>query len=231
MSASYSGTDATIVPYININNGTINITTGAGEGISCNNVLTINKGAISITAINDCLNAEKNIFINGGDIYAYSKANDGIDSNGDLTITGGRVVAIGTVAPEAGLDCDLRTLKITGGTVIGVGGTTSPPSTTSTVRTVVTGGAEANQFIHIEAADGTEALTFQSPVKFATMLYAGPKLKANTTYSIYTGGSVAAGTWLNGFYLTGTYTKGTKSATTFTTASVVTRAGGTISTK
>ncbi|MGF7080119.1 carbohydrate-binding domain-containing protein [Mucilaginibacter sp. UYCu711] len=232
ISASYSGTDATIVPYININNGTITITTGAGEGISCNNVLTINKGTIAITAINDALNAGVNIFINGGDIYAYSKTNDGIDSNGNLTITGGKVIAIGTVAPESGLDCDANVLKITGGTVVAVGGTTSAPSgTLSTVRTVVTGGADANQFIHIEAADGTEALTFQSPVKFATLLYAGPKLKANTTYNIYTGGSVAAGTWLNGFYLTGVYTKGTKSATTFTTAGVVTQAGGVISTK
>jgi hypothetical protein len=231
MSASYSGTDATLVPYININGGTITITTGSGEGISCNNVLTINKGTIVITAVNDALNAGTNLFINGGDIYAYSKTNDGIDSNGNLTITGGKVVAIGTVAPEAGLDCDTHILKITGGTVVGVGGTTSGPSTLSTVRTVVTGGAEANEFIHIEAADGTEGLTFQSPVKFATMLYAGPKLKANTTYSIYTGGSVAAGTWLNGYYLTGVYTKGTKSAITFTTASIVTQAGGVISTK
>lgn len=232
ISASYSGADATIVPYININGGTITITTGAGEGISCNNALTISKGTISVTAINDALNAGTNIFINGGDIYAYSKTNDGIDSNGNLTITGGKVIAIGTVAPESGLDCDTRTLKITGGTVIAAGGTTSAPSAAlSTMRTVVTSGADANQFIHIEAADGAEALTFQSPVKFATLLYAGPKLKANTNYSIYTGGSVAAGTWLNGFYLTGVYTKGTKSATTFTTSSIVTQAGGTISTK
>lgn len=152
-----------------------------------------------------------------------------MDSNGTVTITGGRIVAIGAAGPEAVIDCDARQLKITGGSIIGIAGSTSgPTATASTVRSVVMGGGSAG-IIHIEAADGTEALTFQAPKAYTTLLFASAKLKANTTYNVYTGGSVAAGINFKGWYTGGTYTKGTKTATTFSTANMVTQTGGNIS--
>ena len=229
--ASYEGTDVTIIPYININGGTINVSAPSDEGISSKNALTINKGNVASTASDDAFSASTAININGGYIYAFSKANDAMDSNGTFTLTGGTVVAIGSPAPESSIDCNANVFKITGGQLVGVAGTTSGPSATaSTINSVVLGSGTA-QIIHIEAANGTEALTFQSPIAYGTLVYASAKLKDNTAYNIYTGGSMASSaTGLKGLFTSGTYTRGTKSATTFTTSTRVTKVGGTIAT-
>jgi hypothetical protein len=237
--ASYTGTDVAIVPYLNINGGTINVTSTGGEGIASKNILTINKGNIKVVAIDDAFNAETAIYINGGNIYAQSSANDAMDSNGTFTLTGGKVLAIGAGTPESSIDCADRVFKITGGQLVGIAGTTSGPSATaSTIRSVILGSGTA-QIIHIEAADGTEALTFKAPVTFSTLIFASAKLKANTTYSVWTGGSVSAasplsssstGNNFNGFFSDGIYNRGTKTAVTFTTTNLVTQSGGTIAT-
>lgn len=229
IAASYEETDATITPYVTINGGTINVKSTAGEGIESKSVLTINNGNISTQTADDGLNAGTAIYINGGNIYAYSTGNDAMDSNGIFTITGGKIVAIGARAPEASIDCDARTLKITGGILIGIGGATSGPSATaSTVNSVIMGSGSANQLIHIEAADGTEALTFQAPTAYTTLIYASAKLKANTTYNVFTGGDVANAVNFNGLFMSGTYTKGTKTGN-FSTTGRVTQTGGSIS--
>jgi len=229
ISASYEGTDATIIPYVNLNGGTITVTSTKGEGIESKGALTINKGTITINSYDDGINAKTAIYINGGSIYAYATNNDAIDSNGTLTITGGMTLAIGANAPEASIDCDARMLKITGGLVLGIAGATSGPTTSvSTIRSVVMGSGTANTIIHIEAADGTEALTFLAPKNYATLIYASAKLKASTAYTMYAGGSVTDGTDFHGLYLTGTYNKGTKGIS-FTTTNILTQTGGSIS--
>lgn len=228
ISASYEGTDATIVPYLTINGGTITVTSTKGEGIESKGALTINKGTIAINSYDDAVNAATAIYINGGNIYAYATNNDAMDSNGTFTISGGKIVAIGANSPEASIDCDARTLKITGGLLIGIAGATSgPTASASTVRSVVMGSGTA-QLIHIEAADGTEALTFLAPKSYSTLIFASAKLKASTAYTVYTGGTVTDATNFYGLYLTGTYNKGTK-GTTFTTTNTVTQTGGSIS--
>ncbi len=229
IAASYTDGDATITPYVTINGGSITVNSTAGEGIESKSVLTINKGIIATVTTDDGINAGTAIYINGGSVYCYSTGNDAMDSNGTFTITGGKVVAIGSKSPEAGIDCDARTLKITGGIVLGIGGATSAPSTTaSTVNAVIMGSGQANQIIHIEAGDGTEALTFLAPVSYSTLLFASGKLKSSTKYLIYTGGSVSSGVDFYGLYSGGTYSKGTSSSN-FTTSTVLTQVGGTIS--
>jgi hypothetical protein len=225
ISATYD-TDATIDPYLTINGGTINITSSAGEGIESKSILTINNGIITAKTKDDGLNAGTFIYINGGTIYAYSTSNDAIDSNGKLTVTGGKIIAVGSTSPEEGFDCDRNTFKITGGVLVGVAGATSTPTATvSTQPSVILGGGTANQLIHIQASNGAEALTFLIPRTYTTMLFSSPKMKTNQTYKVYTGGSVANGTAVNGLYTNGTYTLGTQSST-FTTSSMVTKAGG-----
>lgn len=222
-------TDTTIDPYVTINGGTFNITTTQGEGIESKSTLTINDGNFVIKTYDDGLNAGKAIYINGGTLYVYSSNNDGIDSNGIMTITGGKTVSVGAGSPEEGFDCDNNTFKITGGIIVGIGGATSmPTANVSTQRSVRLGGASANQLVHIVATDGSaEALTFTVPRTYTTLLFSSPKLKASTSYTVYTGGSVANGVSLNGLYTSGTYTKGSATAgTTFTTTSMVTTAGG-----
>ena len=229
ITVDYTGTDPLIVPYVNINGGALTVTS-VGEALESKAAVTINKGDIKLTAQDDGINAEKGIYINGGNTYAISSANDAVDSNAGFTMTGGKLVALGSVAPEGGIDCDAHTLKITGGILVATGGTTSAPSATaSTVRALVMSGASANQIVHIESADGVEALTFQAPKTYATLLFASAKLKAGTVYNVYTDGSVSSSAVnFNGLYMSGTYTKGTKTSTTFTTTTVVTQSGGTV---
>lgn len=229
IAASYEEEDETITPYVTINGGTITVNSSAGEGIESKSVLTINNGYIATKTADDGLNAGSAIIINGGDVYAYSTGNDAMDSNGTFTVTGGKVVAIGARSPEAGIDCDARTLKITGGIVVGIGGATSGPSATaSTVPAVILGSGTANQVIHIEAADGTEVLTFLAPTSYSTMLFASSRMALNTTYTIYTGGTVANGTSFFSLYTSGQYSHGT-ATTSFITTTLVTQLGGSIS--
>ena len=91
-------------------------------------------------------------------------------------------------------------------------------------------GANANQIVHIESADGVEALTFQAPKNYTTLLFASAKLKAGTVYNVYTEGSISGSAVnFNGLYMSGTYNKGNKTSTTFTTTTIVTQSGGSVS--
>ncbi|TSJ38857.1 carbohydrate-binding domain-containing protein [Mucilaginibacter corticis] len=231
ITASYDAGDTTIMPYININGGTINIKSLADKGISSKSVLTVNKGNILCNSSDDAFSAATAMYINGGNIYANSSDNDAMDSNGTFTLTGGKVVAVGFNTGESGVDCGTRSFKITGGQLIGIGATTSAPNTTTSTQHSAILGAGTAQIIHIEAADGTEALTFQALMAYTTLVFTSAKLKANTTYNVYTGGSVASGVNFNGLYSSGTYTKGTKTAATFTTGTLLSQIGGTLNTQ
>lgn len=215
---------------LTVNGGSIVIKTTKeeAEGLESKKTLIINDGTIEIEAYDDCINASDHIGINGGNIYCYSETNDGIDSNGTLTVTGGIVISSGTTSPEEGFDCDQNTFKITGGILIGTGGATSnPTSSVSTQRSVVYGtSGTANQLLHIESANGTPILTYKIPRTYSqmTLLFSSPDIKANTSYTIYNGGSVSGGSDFHGLYTGSTYTKGT-SATTFTPSTMVTTIG------
>ena len=226
ISASAAGDRASA--YINLNGGNLDLKSSAGKGIQAEGALTINKGTVATVSSNDALYAGTSVYINGGDVYAYSTTADGISSDGSITISGGRIVAVGAQGMESGIDCGSNALKVTGGVLVGVGGSTSSPSTSSsTVSSVIRGSGSAGQIVHIQSADGKEALTFEAPVSYSTMLYASSKLKNNTTYNMYVGGSVDAGTSFHGLYTGGRYNNGT-SASAFTTTSVVTKVGGTV---
>jgi hypothetical protein len=231
ITVDYTGADPLIVPYANINGGALTVTS-VGEALESKAAITINKGDIKLTTQDDGINAETAVYINGGYIYAVSSANDAVDSNGSFTMTGGKLVALGSSGAESGIDCDAKTLKVTGGILVATGGASSAPSpTVSTVRTLVMSGANANQILHIESADGVEALTFQAPKTYATLLFACAKLKAGTVYNVYTDGSVSSSAVnFNGLFMSGTYTRGTKTAITFTTTTNFTQSGGVIST-
>ena len=180
---------------LTIDGGTVWVRTTGGEGsegIESKSVMTINGGNIAVYAYDDGLNASNNITINGGNVYCYSSGNDGIDSNGTLTITGGVVVSSGTTSPEEGFDCDQNTFKITGGTLLGIGGGTSTPTASScTQRSVIYGGSgSSGQFIGIQSADGTNLMTYMIPRNYQqmTLLFSSPQLESGS-YTIYSGGS------------------------------------------
>lgn len=213
---------------LTVNSGSITIKTSKteAEGLESKATLTITGGVVEIEAYDDAINASNHIEISGGIVYCLSETNDAIDSNGTLTISGGTVIAVGSSSPEGGIDCDNSTFRMTGGTVVSVGGSTSSPtSNVSTQRSLVYG-ANSYEIIHIESSSGDGILTFRLPKTFSqtVILFSSPSLVANTTYTIYTGGSISGGTSMYGLYTGATYTKGT-SVGTFTPSSMLTTVG------
>ena len=217
---------------LTINGGDVLVRTPGGEGsegIESKNTLTINGGNVAVYAYDDCINASKHIEITGGNVYCYSTNNDGIDSNGTLTISGGTVLSAGASAPEGGIDCDNSTLKITGGIIVGIGGSnSSPTSSVCTQRSIVYGAtATAGQVLSLINSEGTSVLTYQMPRTYSSMsmIISCPEL-ANSSYSIYTGGSVADATNFYNLYTGGSYSGGSLSQS-FTISSMVTSVGNT----
>ncbi len=119
-----------------ISGGNIDVTTSGngGEGIESKTTLTISGGTIAVNAYDDAINSSSHMYISGGDITVIAKNNDGLDSNGNMYISGGIVRAFGARAPECGLDANEEegyTVIFTGGTILGVGGNNSVPSSSS----------------------------------------------------------------------------------------------------
>mgnify|MGYP000986728659 CR=1 FL=1 len=227
--ASYE-TDNTIDPYIVINGGTINITTtgSGGEGIESKSVLTINGGDIYIKAVDDGINAGKAIYINGGNIVSYSTTNDGIDANGTLTVTGGRVFAIGARSPEEGFDNDNNTFKITGGLLIGAGGSTSlPTASVSTQASAILGSGNAGTVYSVLNGDNEEVMTFKSPASFTTLLLSSSKFNSGKTYKLVSVSDISNASDFNGLYLAGSFSNPTQ-VSSFALTSMVTRIGGSV---
>lgn len=221
IAASYD-VDTTYDAFVTLNGGTYTIT--SEEGIESKSTLTINGGTYVVNTTDDGFNASKAIYINGGKLYIKSTTNDAVDSNGTLTITGGHTVAIGARTPEASFDSDRNTFKITGGTIVGIAGSSSTPTASvSTQNSLLSSSlGVSGQLLHIASAGGEEVLTFLVPESYSRLLFSSPKLKSNTVYTIYSGGSVVGGSDFSGLYLTGTYSGGTATGRSFTTNSRVT---------
>ena len=110
-----------------ISGGNIKVTTSGynGEGIESKNYLNISGGEIYINAYDDGINSAQDLTITGGYVYSHSNNNDGIDANGNIYLNGGLVYAIGSRSPELGIDANSEEGKkvyVNGGVIIAVGG-------------------------------------------------------------------------------------------------------------
>lgn len=218
---------------VTVSGGAISVTTtgNGGEGIESKAVMTISGGTIEIEAYDDALNASTDITISGGKVYAYASNNDGIDSNGTMNISGGLVIASGCDAPEEGFDCDQSSnFKITGGTLIGTGGTAASPSSSSTQRTVIYNNIQATKgkTLCILNSSGTPVVTYELPRTMnngMSLLFSSAGLVAGS-YTVSAGGTVSGYTdsW-HGWYDGGTWSGGTQLGT-FTSNSTVTTVSG-----
>ena len=202
------GTTATTPdPYVEINGGTINITTTgepyegqtdddpscSPEGIEAKANLTINAGTITLNTTDDSINAGGNVTINGGAIYAYSQKNDGIDANGSngITINGGVVVAIALSMPECAFDCDEKPFTVNGGTVIGLGTDMFTAPTSGKQTTLVLSSSSvgsANSTMAVVDKKGNPVFVYTLPASTGSIvILSSPQLKTDTEYSIKTG--------------------------------------------
>ena len=146
--------------------GDINVYTenDGGEGLESKDTVYIKSGNIIIDTYDDAINGKHHIQIDGGTLYANSRGNDAIDSNGTMTINGGFVLTAGQTAPEGSFDCDNNTFKITGGTIVGIGGHVSnPTASVCTQHVLVYNGITSGTALNIVDVDGNNLLTYQVP--------------------------------------------------------------------
>ena len=207
-----------------INSGSAIVKTSqtGGEGIESKATLTIYGGVVEGTCADDVINAATYLTVNGGQIYAYSTGNDGIDSNGKFLFTGGVIMSSGTTAPEEGFDCDANTFAITGGVLIGIGGGSSTPTTSSSTQRYwlksnisLTSGSVYRLAVSTSTS-GANVLVFKAPrtLSSATVLLSSPSLVKGTTYYLMKGATVIGTETFHGYYETCTATGGTTSGST-----------------
>lgn len=232
-------------PDVTINGGIITVTTSAvpyekktadgktvscsPEGIEAKSDLVVNRGTLVLNTPDDCLNAGSSITINGGSIYARSTANDAIDSNGTMKITGGLVMAIGAGGPEGAFDCDMNEFAVTGGTLVGFGGSTSGPTASACSQPVLIAGKfAAGDSVAIKDASGATVVAFKVPAAMPTLVVSAPGFKRGGAYTIWTGAAISGGTDFYGLAAGGASASGGTLSTTFTLSDIVTKIGGMI---
>src|SRR5574344_133628 len=214
---------------LTINGGSVMVRTTGGEGsegIESKDTLSITSGKVEVYAYDDAINASKQITISGGYTYAYGINNDGIDSNGNMTISGGVAIANGTNAPEDGFDCDQNTFTVSGGTLIGIGGGTSSPTTSSATQPVaIVGGSSisAGTYITLANSSGTNILAFKVPRSYSsyTLLISSPSMTKGSSVTLNTGATVSGGTDFDG-YVTGATVSGGSTLASRTLSSTLT---------
>ena len=228
--------------------GDINIYTenDGGEGLESKNTVYIVDGHIIIDTYDDAINGKSHIQIDGGTLYANSRGNDAIDSNGTITINGGLIVAAGQQAPEGSFDCDNNTFKITGGTVVGIGGHLSNPTASAcTQRSLVYSGITNGTALQIVDSNGNALLTYQVPTysggpggggpggpggggpgggEGLTLLFTSADLQEGNI-TVKQGGTISGGEEFYGYY-TGANYSGETTSQDVTISGMVTTFGG-----
>ena len=201
---------------VTISGGIITVSTTGGdgaEGIESKDTLTISSGEIVVNAYDDALNASTCINIRGGKIYACATNNDAIDSNGTMYISGGLVLACSTDEPEGPFDCDENTFSVTGGTIVGIGGDSSSPSSSLTTQPIVVfdGSSYTKDTYLAFNNDTANIFVFLVPRTYSTaeLFVSSPYFVLNETYAIYNDVSATIGTEWHGYSDDSTVNSGT----------------------
>lgn len=198
---------------ISIEGGKIKVeATGSegSDGFDTEGSLSIKGGDIEVLAYDDCIKSTRNMTIDNGNIYCYSTHNDGLDTKASLTVNGGFIIASGAQGSKNGVNCD-GVFKINGGSLLATGGKNTNPSSTSAQNSVVYSGiGNADEYFHIQTADGDPVMTYQLPRSYSVLklLYSSSDLIKGKSYAIYQGGEVEGGENIQGMVLGGAYTPG-----------------------
>ena len=192
---------------IYISGGTIWVRTNGynGEGIETKSTMNISGGEVASYAYDDAINSKSDMTITGGYVYAQGKNNDGLDANGNIYIKGGLIYAICSGSPEVAIDANTeggKKLYLTGGTVVAVGGLENGSSLSQACyqasswskNTWYTMTYDSNTFSFKTASSGGSGLVVSSA--------ATPTLSSGTTISggssIFGGIGMMSGTISNG---------------------------------
>ncbi len=222
---------------ISINGGKIEVLVfGEGErceGIESKERIIIGGDAeVYVYATDDAINCGNNFIVNSGKVYAYSAMNDAIDSNGKITINGGMVVANGSDSPEQGIDCDFdANFCITGGEVISIGGMMGrapnmPRNRATTARSAVMSGMELKRDKYINLCDekGKAIISYRLPrnINRGGVIISSPALSDGKSYKFAISDTIEGGDHCgNGVYRDGNISA--EKMFDVTPASIVTR--------
>lgn len=114
--------------------GSLAVTGNYKHALASDDYIQITAGTIAMKAnVSDGLHTNDGITIDGGFVCAHSSGNDGMDANGKCYIKGGTVYAIGSSAPEVGIDAnseERKKLYVSEGTLVAIGGLESGSSLT-----------------------------------------------------------------------------------------------------
>lgn len=172
--------------------GVINITGVYAHGIQSDDDIKVNGGTVNITAAKSCLHSNDGIEINAGTLYCNGGTN-GIKTDGYITVTGGTSTFIGGEREDKGaVYCD-GSFTITGGTFYAIGNTfTSPDASTTTANIIgltFANAQAANTAVCVKSGANT-IFTLSSPNAYKSVVFAGPNLLKNATYTVTYGASV-----------------------------------------
>lgn len=169
-----------------------------GEGIATDtNDLTIDGGNIKIVSNDDGLNAGSDggtIKINDGTVYIKASG-DGIDSNKNIVINGGNIYTMGSSkGGDAGVDADGGT-TINGGELIVLGSDmlekplneSKQKAIAQNLSTTIESGTE----LVLKDSEGNEITSFTADDSFKTIIISNSKL-AEGKYNLYNGEEVVA---------------------------------------
>ncbi len=185
-----------------ISGGKVKVTTSGrnAEGIESKNYLNISGGEIYINAYDDGINSAQDMTITGGYVYSHSNNNDGIDANGNIYLNGGLVYAIGSRSPELGIDANSEEGKkvfVNGGVIIAVGGIENGASYNQ--PKIQQSSVSSNTWYTVTYGDNTVA--FKTPTISTGGGHGGPGgnssglvISAPITPSLATGNNVTDGT-------------------------------------
>jgi len=198
------------------------------EGIE-SKAITIAEGNIHVNASDDGINIgggndgsgmdmqadakDSLLTISGGYVYVNSQG-DGLDSNGSISMTDGTVVVSGpTMNGNGSLDYD-QSFEMSGGFLIATGSSgmaqaSSEESTQNSVLMTFSETKSAGTVVHLEDSEGNGIVTFNPEKDYQSVFISSPKLKKDTSYTLYSEGS-STGNEKDGLYTDGDYQDGTK---------------------
>lgn len=196
-SSEYDSCIYSMGPLTITGNGTLNVygNQEEGEGIATEtNDITINGGNINIESKDDGINAGGDggiITINNGNIYIKASG-DGIDSNKNLIINGGEIYTIGSpIGGDSGIDTD-DGFVINGGTVIALGSDMlETPETNSKQKSAcfnLNNKMTKGTAIVVKNENNEEIISFEANEEFKTLIISNSKIE-NGTYYLYQDGN------------------------------------------